>query len=723
MNNDIYLDANATCPVLPQAVRAALDALEERFGNPSSSHMTGIRARAVLDDARRRAHRVLGVGSGRLLFTSGATEGIQTAVLSALCAVRERQQAGLPCAALLVYGATEHKAVPESLAHWNRILGTGLELVALPVDGDGRHRLDVLRELAPRAAMVCTMAANNETGVVSDLWGIEAVLKETGSEALWMVDCVQALGKLNLSLADSRIDYAPFSGHKLCAPKGTGMLYVRPGAPFTPLMAGGGQESGQRSGTENMAGIAALGAVLAALEDGGVFRSHGELAAYRERLAGALRDAFPGIVFNAPFECALATTINFSVPGLASRDLLDLFDAAGVRVSAGSACSAAKAAPSYVLQAMQLPEWRAASAVRMSFGPHVDEAFIDEACERIASCGRAMRAAALAPLHGGDAGLGLYQLSAEGRSGWLLFDAREACCVAVDPPAPLVPRLAALVRSHGYKLRAVVATGADPQFCAAHAALGAELGELPGSDDPAWPWAGDSVRLGDGATVPCVRIGRAVLAKLVDGERASYLFGVPQGGELPAAAVRHAFTGGAQAPGCADGMPPARLREAVQRLAMIVNAGTILCGANDEQGVPCTTTAALARGRGELAGLLALQPLLARRAPPDMGSVADLAPHALERFLQTHPDAILVDVREAAEHAARRQPLHGRAVVSVPLTRLAEHASHWLQGEPKPLVLFCRSGNRSARAVQCLHRLGYPQAWHVAGGLALAQTN
>ncbi|HWJ95344.1 MAG TPA: aminotransferase class V-fold PLP-dependent enzyme, partial [Telluria sp.] len=173
MNNDIYLDANATCAVLPQALRAALDTLEQRFGNPSSSHMTGLRARAVLDDARRRAHRVLGVGSGRLMFTSGATEGIQTAVLSVLCAVRERQQAGLPCGSLLVYGATEHKAVPESLAHWNRILGTKLELVALPVDGDGRHRLDALRELAPRAAMVCTMAANNETGVVSDLWGIE----------------------------------------------------------------------------------------------------------------------------------------------------------------------------------------------------------------------------------------------------------------------------------------------------------------------------------------------------------------------------------------------------------------------------------------------------------------------------------------------------------------------------------------------------------------------
>jgi len=168
--------------------------------------------------------------------------------------------------------------VSESLAHWNRLLGTGLTLHALPVDASGRHRLDILRDLAPRAAMVCTMAANNETGTISDLDGIARVLVDAGGGAYWMVDCVQALGKLPLDLANTRIDYAPFSGHKLHAPKGIGMLYVRDGAPYTPLMIGGGQEGGQRSGTENMAGIAALGAVLAALEEGTTFRTHAELA-------------------------------------------------------------------------------------------------------------------------------------------------------------------------------------------------------------------------------------------------------------------------------------------------------------------------------------------------------------------------------------------------------------------------------------------------------------
>ncbi|RNF28507.1 hypothetical protein NM04_22855 [Massilia aurea] len=397
MITEIYLDANATSPVLPAAAAAAMAALQECFGNPSSSHASGLRARALREGARACARRVLGAPSGRLMFNSGATEGIQTAVLSALCAVRERRARGEACGDVVLIGATEHKAVSESLAHWNRLLGTGLELRVLPVDGDGRHRLDVLRALAPRLAFVCTMAANNETGVVSDLDGIAAVLNETASPALWMVDCVQALGKLPLNLGASRIDYAPFSGHKLHAPKGIGMLYVREGAPFTPLICGGGQEDNQRSGTENMAGIAALGAVLEALERGDTFLGHEALQAWRARLADALTLAFPGIVFNAPPAHTLPTTLNFSVPGVASAELLDLFDAAGMRVSAGSACAASKAAPSYVLDAMGLPAWRSASAVRLSIGPLLDEAVLEQACERIARCGAALAMPAPAP--------------------------------------------------------------------------------------------------------------------------------------------------------------------------------------------------------------------------------------------------------------------------------------------------------------------------------------
>jgi len=158
-------------------------------------------------------------------------------------------------------------------------------------------------------------------------------------------------------------------------------------------MAGGGQEGGSRAGTENMPGIAALGAVLEVLEQGGegVFRSHTQLARDRARLVDALHAAFPGVVFNMPLDGSLPTTLNFSVPGLSSKTLLNVFDAAGLRISAGSACSAAKAEPSYVLQAMGLPEWQTLGAVRLSIGATVDEAFIEEACARIARCGQVLR--------------------------------------------------------------------------------------------------------------------------------------------------------------------------------------------------------------------------------------------------------------------------------------------------------------------------------------------
>ncbi|MEP6970515.1 MAG: aminotransferase class V-fold PLP-dependent enzyme [Betaproteobacteria bacterium] len=392
MSPEIYLDTNATTPVLPAALAAACRAMQETYGNPSSSHSSGLVAQDLRESVRRKAADLIGAGSGKLLFVSGATEGIQTAVLSGLCALRERRTAGDTRAQLLVYGATEHKAVPESLAYWNQLLGLNLEIRALPVDANGLHDLQLLQSWAGEIGLLCTMAANNETGVVSDIAGIEHVLERTGSTALWLVDCVQALGKLALDLQSTRIDYAPFSGHKLYAPKGIGMLYVRSGAPYSPLMVGGGQEDGARSGTENMPGIAALGAVLDALARGDTLRSSSELVHFRDQLVQAIRVAFPEVVFNAPLAQVLPTTLNFSVPDLSSRMLLDLFDAAGLRISSGSACSAAKAAPSFVLQAMGLPEWRTTSAIRLSFGALVDEDFITRACTAIRQCGDVLRA-------------------------------------------------------------------------------------------------------------------------------------------------------------------------------------------------------------------------------------------------------------------------------------------------------------------------------------------
>ncbi|TFW15363.1 cysteine desulfurase family protein, partial [Duganella callida] len=499
MTTEIYLDSNATSVVLPAAIAAATDAMGQRYGNPSSTHGAGLKAKAILDDARARAHRLLGAGDGRLMFNSGATEGIQTAVLSALLALRERRDAGAAIGTLLVYGATEHKAVPESLAHWNRLLGLNLRLHQLPVNGDGAHDLAALRAIAGEAGMVCTMAANNETGVISDLAGIEQVLAASGSRAYWMVDCVQALGKLPLALASTRIDYAPFSGHKLYAPKGVGMLYVRAGAPFTPLIVGGGQETGQRSGTENMAGIAALGAVLAALERGDTFRTQTELCGFRARLADSLRAALPGVVFNNPFEKSLPTTLNFAVPGLSSRELMDVFDAAEMRVSAGSACSSSKAAPSYVLDAMGLPLWRSAGAIRMSFGPLADEATISAACARIERCGAALRASCLIPSdHTAVPHDGLLQLGVEGACSWLLLDAASRSGIVIDPLPEHLARIEAYVRGQNYQVAAIVCTVPDATRGLLAQALGRHLNRSD-TDAYGWPANAGGITLEGGA--------------------------------------------------------------------------------------------------------------------------------------------------------------------------------------------------------------------------------
>lgn len=664
---EIYLDSNATTCVLPAAVAAARQAMEQGYGNPSSTHATGLQAKAMMDGVRQRASGLLGVGDGRLMFNSGATEGIQTAVLSALCALRERRDAGKRIGSLLLYGATEHKAVPESLAHWNRLLGLNLEVRKLPVDAQGRHDLQALDALIGDAAMLCTMAANNETGVVSDLSAIAQLLQERGADAYWMVDCVQALGKLKLNLAATRIDYAPFSGHKLYAPKGIGMLYVRAGAPFTPLMMGGGQEAGLRSGTENMAGIAALGAVLAALDDGKTFRSHTDLAAFREQLVASLERAFPGIVFNMPFDLSLPTTLNFSVPGLSSKELLDLFDAARVRVSSGSACSAAKALPSYVLEAMHVPQWRASSAIRLSFGPLIDAATVSAACARIERCGEALRSSCLLPSALAPSPQdGIIQLSVDGQCTWLLSDAASASCVVIDPVAALVPRLAAFIRCQHLALRAIVHTTAPADHGAARLALLQELAiEQVGHVDI------------DGE----LALGEQRLRRIECGETHVYLLG-----------QHFAFIGT---------LAPEALTPLLD--AALVTQDTVLCASGDDGSI-CGTVRTACEG-GAAASELQL----------------DAA--ALPAFLRQHPDAILVDVREAYEHAACAGTVfEGCEVRSVPLSRLAGQVAAWLQQPQRPLVFFCRSGNRSARAAACLRRLGHGAAWQLNGGMAMADT-
>lgn len=739
---EIYLDANATTPVLAQARTAALEAMAGDFGNPSSIHSTGLKARALMDAVRVRARRVTGAPTGQLLFLSGATEGIQTAVLSALSALHARRRAGDAGPDLLLYGATEHKAVPEALKHWNALLGLDLRVLAIPVDRDGRHDLDWLRVHAPRAGLVCTMAANNETGVVSDLDGIAAALAH--SPALWMVDSVQALGKLPLRLSELPIDYAPFSGHKLYAPKGIGLLYVRQGAPFTPLMAGGGQEDALRSGTENMSGIAALGAVLAALEEGRTFRDHDTLHGYRECLSAALRDAFAGLVFNAPPALSLPTTLNFSVPGLSSKLLLDLFDAADMRVSGGSACSAAKAQPSHVLEAMGLPGWQAASAVRLSFGPAADSDFIDEACARIRACGESLRASCLGSVPQVSAlpPDRLTRFVVDGACCYLLADAASRRCVVIDPLPELTGQLTQWLRCHGYTLAAVLDTHSHGD----HASSGPELRTAvpaqqvePGAVDAlGWPLGTQQIVLG------ALRLTR-LAAPGHTADSTAYLLHDTDGLCL-------AFVGDTVMPGALGRSDfaqsaPSAFGPSLRVLAQVLAPNTLMLPGHDYDDRFATTLdiesaaqpllGGVLRGSLDAAGFASAKETLER----DLGlteyrtmacgarvdrSTAETTPELTQEAFAAlrlqQPDMLLVDVREPYEQRLGQPPgsVPDARLRAVPLSGLLNALPGWLAlPEETPVLFFCRSGNRSAQAAKALRRLGRAQAWSLAGGLAL----
>ncbi|MEO8937530.1 MAG: aminotransferase class V-fold PLP-dependent enzyme [Burkholderiaceae bacterium] len=693
MKAEIYLDGNATSAVLPAAVAAAAEAMSHGFGNPSSSHLSGLRARALLESVRARARRLIGSGDGELMFNSGATEGINTAVLSALVHLRERRADGQPIGRWLLCGATEHKAVPESLAHWNRLLGLGLQIRELPVDTEGQHDLAVLRALGPETALLCTMAANNETGVVSDLAGIEAVLAGTTSPALWLVDCVQALGKMPLNLATTRIDYAPFSGHKLNAPKGVGMLWVRRGAPFTPLMVGGGQEAGLRSGTENMAGIAALGAVLEALEDGS-FHGPDVLVCLRDRIAGSLRHAFPDLQFNAPIARSLPTTLNFSVLGLSSEDLLNVFDATGMRVSAGSACSAARTLPSHVLRAMQRPDWCSNSAVRLSFGPSVDVETIEAACAAIARCGEVLKRGVCAANALQD---GVLQWSDGVHCGWLVIDVASRSCVAIDPPARLVSGIAESVRAQGLTLLTTLGTDNDTEAARSRLALCDALSDVCithlGADALGWPTSDETFGLTSSVNVSAVRLGCQLLVRLPASDgHVAYLLGSTGKGMTMPDECRFAFIGTVAPAAFPDGL---------------FGPDTLLCPSRTKgAALPATTTHAR---------------YLLQTGQPG-AAPQQLVAAALPAFLQSHPQALLIDVRDAREHSAGGGlHLHGWPALNVPMAALTAAAERWLHGERRPILLVCRSGQRAEQAAAWLGRIGYAPVWHLVGGLAQAE--
>lgn len=689
-NDEIYLDCNATTPVLPQIAQAVSHTMEQVFGNPSSSHITGLQARYILDNARRLGREVVGATRGELVFTSGATEGIQTAVVSALT---HAKQQGATKGKWLLYGATEHKAVPQALAHWNALLGTEAEMKAIPVDKNGLLDLDFIEAHVADALMICTMAVNNETGVRQDLAKLQQVIRQQAPQVPWMVDCVQMLGKGNLKLAETSIDYAPFSGHKLYGPKGIGFLYVREQRPFTPLIIGGGQEQGLRSGTENLPGIAALHTLFELLLDREqqVFKPVQTLQSYREQLLAALREAFPTLELNHALEYSVPTTLNFSVRGVPSRDIMDVFDAANIRVSSGSACSS-KVTRSFVLDAMGLEDWRSQSAVRLSFGPATEQATIDAACKRIKEAASALRQSCLLVSDTNedfDSELdGVVQLRFDAQCCYLIIDRQAREMAVIDPVPQLAERIEKLVECQHYRVKAVVTT--EQQSKQSTAAMLAQIICAGGCDaerdNVGWPLhAQADCRSPQGCQLPttgCLLVGNRRLYR-VGSRQPIYLLSSPIAPEQQAH-VDFAFIGEQAAP---------------ELLTQAVSAKTILCGKWDEE--------------------FAIAEQLAGLNNTSCGcELVDIAPEKQQEWLR-RPETLVVDVREQQEHQVTPLDLPAE-VISVPLTRLIQfiydHREDYAQ---RPIVCLCRSGHRSSVAAKALGRFGFCNVSHLTGGMAL----
>ncbi|WP_112354245.1 aminotransferase class V-fold PLP-dependent enzyme [Shewanella benthica] len=758
--SQIYLDANATTPVLPQAAQAALKAMEELFGNPSSSHITGLQAKNLMEQTRQRAKLLLGTGEGKLIFTSGATEGIQTGILSALIEARENIEPGKKYA--ILYGATEHKAVPNSLQHWNNILGLNAEIKAIPVDSLGNLDLEFIAREVPHALMICTMAVNNETGVYQDLKRLEQTIRDHNADIFWMVDCVQALGKRPLKLSETSIDYAPFSGHKLYAPKGIGFLYIRDTAPFTPIIAGGGQEGGLRSGTENLPGFAALNVIFEMLldHDNSCFSTAETLEQYRQQLASSLTAAFPEIVFNHSFDNSIATTLNFAVPGFSSKEIMDLFDAANIRVSSGSACSA-KVTRSFVLDAMGLPAWQSESAIRLSFGPAMTQTEVDAACDRIQLAASALTHGCLmlddtqlsearAPLDG------LVQLRGGASCTWIYADKKTKQALIIDPLPELEKRINTLLECQQLTPIAIIDTHGHGDHISCRVALAQKHLKQQKCDHLGWPESSVKIQI-DGLALDMIKLGELSLVKVASPGHTDDSISLLLTSDITQlkSSTRFAFCGDTVLMGSLgrtdfESSSSNKMFHSLKQLEQLIGPNTLLCASHDYNNEFTTSlTAEMMRNsllNDVLKGQITESQFVSRKANLDASlndevgteimcgaytsdcqklAIKEYDASSLKLELAQSNKIKLVDIREPHEyvlqHSLGIETVETTKSINVPMTRLVQFIQQHQADKTSEWVLVCRSGSRSLVVAQAMQRLGFNNIAHLKGGYALSR--
>lgn len=378
----IYLDHNATTPVLPAVFDAMLPWLRDHFGNPSSAHAYGLRAKDAVEGARWQVAALLGCEMDEVVFTSGGTEANNLAIRGVMEGASRRH---------VVTSVIEHPATERPCAWLER---HGVEVTRAAVDADGRIIVaDVEAALSDRTALVTVMHSNNETGVLQPIAELARAAHDAG--ALCHTDAAQSVGKVPVRVDDLGVDLLSVAGHKLYAPKGVGALYVRRGTPLEPLVRGAGHERGLRPGTENVASIVGLGAACAiagADLDGAAAR----MVALRERLWGLLRERVPGLAINGGEDpqgtLRLPNTLNVRFPGVSGTAVLA--GAPEVAASTGSACHDGGEHPSAVILAMGVAPADALGSVRLTLGRSTTPEDVDRAAEALVRSVRSIRAGA-----------------------------------------------------------------------------------------------------------------------------------------------------------------------------------------------------------------------------------------------------------------------------------------------------------------------------------------
>ena len=366
----IYLDYNATAPVLAEVADAVSAALRDCPGNASSIHAFGQRAKALLDEARSSVARLIGAEPSDIVFTSGGTEADNLAVRG----VAEAQREGARPA--IVTTAIEHEAVLNEAKALGR---RGWPVTLLPVEPTGIVAVDALASALDaagerRPALVSVMLANNELGTLQPVREMAALARARG--VLFHTDAVQAIGRIGVDVGALGVDLLSLAGHKFGAPKGVGALWVRRGLALQAQSLGGRQERGRRAGTENIPALEGL-RVAAELAARQLASEPARQAALRDRLERGLLASVPGAVVNGDTAARVPNTTNISFEGVDGESLVIGLDLEGIAVSTGSACSSGTLEPSHVLRAMGLSPSRAEGAVRFSLGPGTTEAEID----------------------------------------------------------------------------------------------------------------------------------------------------------------------------------------------------------------------------------------------------------------------------------------------------------------------------------------------------------